>query len=351
MRTPKLRRAVGAMAALGVIIVAFLIFQSVPTSPTPLFRPLPTPNGYDDFLKAGQLLAGPQNELSNTNAETLRPLVEQNRTALGLVRAGLGRECQVPLEFSTNFLASHMNVLGDFKHLARLLVAEGVLAEADRNLGDAARTYLDLIRFGRAIAQGGLAIDTLVAEAIQALGVKNFCQISGRLNPAEISGVIEALEEIDRRSETFEQILLREQAYFRKTYGWWYATAPRVLTRIASLRTGVDQTRQTEQTVERTFLRRKARLRLLIVHLALQSYKAELACYPNKLSELIPKYLRALPKDPFGGEDLVYSPDSVAYRLYSLGPDLKDDGGKPASTRTSAPRKAGEIPQGDIILD
>ena len=51
--------------------------------------------------------------------------------------------------------------------------------------------------------------------------------------------------------------------------------------------------------------------------------------YPASLSELTPKYLDAPLMDPFDGQPLRYRKQDAGYVLYSIGPDLKDDGGKP----------------------
>jgi hypothetical protein len=59
--------------------------------------------------------------------------------------------------------------------------------------------------------------------------------------------------------------------------------------------------------------------------LALKAYKMEKGRLPERLDPLAPEYLDALPLDDFDGMPLRYSP---AKRLvYSVGKDLKDDGG------------------------
>lgn len=49
---------------------------------------------------------------------------------------------------------------------------------------------------------------------------------------------------------------------------------------------------------------------------------------PNSLGELTPKYLATAPQDPFDGQVLRYRKTATGYLLYSIGPDLQDDGGK-----------------------
>ena len=83
-----------------------------------------------------------------------------------------------------------------------------------------------------------------------------------------------------------------------------------------------------------------AHLRLLTVELALRFYRCEQGSGPGSLTLLVPKFLQRLPSDPFGGNPLAYRPAGTNWRLYSLGPDRVDDGGKPA----------GKIISGDYLI-
>lgn len=60
---------------------------------------------------------------------------------------------------------------------------------------------------------------------------------------------------------------------------------------------------------------------------ALSAYRTEQGGYPNKLSELAAKYIDKIPRDRYSGEPLIYRRKSGGYLLYSVGPNLKDDGG------------------------
>jgi hypothetical protein len=66
------------------------------------------------------------------------------------------------------------------------------------------------------------------------------------------------------------------------------------------------------------------------LHLAfvLAWYQHDNGRYPEKLDQLAPKYLRAIPSDVFSGKALIYKPSEKAYLLYSVGPNGKDDGGR-----------------------
>jgi hypothetical protein len=71
----------------------------------------------------------------------------------------------------------------------------------------------------------------------------------------------------------------------------------------------------------------KALQRIFQVSLALHMFWQERDRYPESLSVLVPQYLPAVPKDPFDGKPLRYRLDSNGFRLWSIGKDLKDNGG------------------------
>jgi hypothetical protein len=71
-----------------------------------------------------------------------------------------------------------------------------------------------------------------------------------------------------------------------------------------------------------------AYLRVAQTAVALERFRSVHAGYPESLSELTPNYLNAVPADPFDGQSLRYHKADKGYVLYSIGPDLNDDGGK-----------------------
>jgi len=65
-----------------------------------------------------------------------------------------------------------------------------------------------------------------------------------------------------------------------------------------------------------------AATRLLI---AMKAYKMEQGRLPETLEELVPEYIDAVPLDDFDGKPMRYNPGKRV--IYSVGEDLKDDGG------------------------
>lgn len=60
---------------------------------------------------------------------------------------------------------------------------------------------------------------------------------------------------------------------------------------------------------------------------AATAYRAKHGKYPEKLTDLAPAFLAQVPLDPFDGQPLRLRRGGEGFRLYSVGPDRKDDGG------------------------
>jgi hypothetical protein len=85
------------------------------------------------------------------------------------------------------------------------------------------------------------------------------------------------------------------------------------------------------------FRRKLAQTRSVAVLLAVERYRREKGAWPAKLSELAPKFISAVPLDPYDGKPLRYRrlPDGVV--VYALGPDGRDNGGDVDWTRRTPP--------------
>jgi len=63
--------------------------------------------------------------------------------------------------------------------------------------------------------------------------------------------------------------------------------------------------------------------------LAAARYRTEMGACPKTLEELTPKFITAIPSDPFDGKPLRMVTRDGAVIFYSIGSDMKDDGGAP----------------------
>lgn len=97
----------------------------------------------------------------------------------------------------------------------------------------------------------------------------------------------------------------------------------------------------------------------LLTTLALRAYRLEHGQYPPYLAQLVPRYLKAVPLDSFTppysyrSQTLQYRRTGQTYKLYSFGPDGRDNGGVPIQDR-NRPRDKGRYliewgSTGDIV--
>jgi hypothetical protein len=84
--------------------------------------------------------------------------------------------------------------------------------------------------------------------------------------------------------------------------------------------------------------------RLLLVSLALQAAIKDKGSAPQNLGALVPKYLQAVPRDPFApSAALRYALGGSGFSLYSVGPDGEDNGGAAIEGRGITMDSRGDI--------
>jgi hypothetical protein len=83
---------------------------------------------------------------------------------------------------------------------------------------------------------------------------------------------------------------------------------------------------------------------------AVAAYRAGEGKYPARAEDVVPKYLPQIPPDPFTGEPLKFATRAGGVVVYSVGPDLVDDGGRPMVYGSPGPNGEPPPPKGDISL-
>ena len=96
------------------------------------------------------------------------------------------------------------------------------------------------------------------------------------------------------------------------------------------------QQRPIYKSVTDRFVYQHCRLQLARLACALNRYKHANKSFPDGLEQLVPDFVPKLPHDPFTGSAFRYRKESeTSYVIYSVGPDLRDDGGKPGPGKGS----------------
>jgi hypothetical protein len=166
------------------------------------------------MLRAG----GAPPDFQTATREELQTYLEKNRDVLQLVRTGLAKQSRVTTEYSPAYMTTHMPELGWFK-VWPAFVAEGKLAELENRPGNAARIYLDAIRFAHESVRGGLHIDALVGLACEAIGITRLEALSTTLDAKQCREVLPTLEMIDANREPFAEVMKQEKIWGRRAFG------------------------------------------------------------------------------------------------------------------------------------
>ena len=309
----------------GAVLIFAAMLVGLLHQPKPPVVVLPNPNGYDDFIQAAQAVIL-NADYRSKDAAQLRESVEKNANALALVRSGLTKQCRVPVVYNEAYVTNLLNELAACKQLAFAFTAEGRLAEQTKRTNDALRIYLDLVKFGKECGRGGVLISKLVSLNCEALGTQELRRLSAGLSASDTQNLLEALTRIQSNEESLESWLEPEKVWSRTAYkNWRYALARWTMRRTM---------RAAEQKATDKYYLQQTELRLLRADLALRLYRLEKGAYPNRLEDLVPRYLDSVPIDPFSNQPLVYRPKTGSYLLYSVGPDRTDDAGVQSTSKS-----------------
>jgi hypothetical protein len=320
-----------------ILALGFLAKLVLFSGPLPVRGPRPDPNGYDDILKAAALETSDPSYYSSMDREQLAGLISTNSEPLRLLRLGLSRQCAVPIESHMTNLTLFATQLPGVKRLAQLLAAEGRLRQMEGHPADAALCYAQAIHLGNETGRGFI-IHRLVGVACEAMGYIPLSAILTNLTCADSLPVLAELANVASNRVTWEEVKVNEYAFMRHEL----AKNPNPITWVSGWWQG-------RQSIKASAMRHNAtvaHVSLLTLEMNLRCYRAEHGQPPATLDELVPRYLKTLPLDPFSGKPLIYRPQGTNWLLYSVGPDGVDDGGKPAARSTLR-----AISKGDILYN
>lgn len=305
--------------------------------------------------------------------------------ALARAHIGAGKARAVPPYLLEGDMLVNMSLphLAPSRALCRWLVCEGRLAEAEGRPQDAADAYLDGVALGNHLAQEPLTISNLVGMALDDYGLGALDALTLHDCPEDVlRRALGRLRALEPGRPDFGHVLDGEEAFgldLVRSYGklgedwnmaWRDAAGPvfgrsRTVRRItlgrtrrlyARIRTWDALTGRArwlaapglqaaiDAALRDWFTRLQAsraggvfglaqhfaisdlRWAATEVRIGLALYKSEHGRYPATLDEIKP-YLGDIPLDPYVEEPFQYRLDGDDYVFYSVGPDLKDNGG------------------------
>jgi hypothetical protein len=318
-------------------------------------------------------------------------IVQANSLALNTLRQGFSCEYLNPPCRSFNAMFPHF---ARDRELARLLVLESQVKAGHGDWGGAMDSCIDALRMGQDLPRGGSLISALVGVAMQSIGRKSAWKLVDKLDAGDSRSAVLRMEGIMARQVSFADTMQEEKwstqagmiEMFQQPRWRLYVfsgrgSTPSTLDRIVETARSVTWNKRRSLRCYSSFMDEcikngrlpyaaapkpgpsvpnepiceilcpvydKARITatkaetqnaLLTITLALHAYRLEHGQYPAALADLKSSYLKKIPEDPFALKGPPkYKLLGRKYALYSVGPDSKDDGGKPIYDKSQAPR-------------
>ncbi len=289
-RAGKVLLTIGLVVLIGAAIYVRNITKPRATPPPPL----PVPNAYDAFLKSASAvpdLMPNQGKFDEASLEALKAYVQEHLKTIEEVRGGLGKPARVPLIYNSD-LTKAMDRVQNLRRLSRLVQANAVLAARENRHDDAARLYVDLVRLGPMIGQGGLWIDVLVGVAVESIGQAGLQKEVPHIGKERLRESLAALRETSNGRETFAEVKNTE-AY------WSEHTMPFHILLMLRMNAGYERlVEPTNQAGNKAILRASSGNQQLQLRIARQLYKLDQGDEPEQDSRLVPDYLPELPPNP-----------------------------------------------------
>ena len=319
--------------------------------------------------------------------------VRENQDALAILRSGFA------YQYSNKTSRSFNDLFPEYAQLratARLLALEGQVKRARGDYSGAVNSELDSIEMGVMMSRNGVLIADLVGIACEAIGRKGLWDDYKHLDAAQSLAALRRLEKIEARRFPFADVMEEEkrlgqagllEAFRSPESVAADAVTPRSETDSGEPSTGRDlawkislnligkrvifenYTRYMNQFIQNGRQSYGLHLpppplpsdplnqlllpvydnartgqagaetqnRLLAVSLALRAYQKSRGAFPPSLDAIRANVPAIRLTDPFAAQgNLRYRRDGARYVLYSVGPDGRDDGGKPIYDKTKA---------------
>lgn len=318
--------AVAAITGLALVVMAYWVMLPIP----PPTIELPNPNGYEEVLQVARAMnwsAIPSQDWDTASVGACRQFVIDNAVSMSKLRDALQKDSKVPFAWDGNFVAKSLPDIQFQREVARAVAAEARLAALEGRAGDAADSYITMLRLGNS-AGNGLMMNDLVGMAIGGMGLQGAASILPQLDAAELARLRREMDCAAAEHDSAAEVLERERVFTQCSGGWPYRIWLWVQgTSIEPALTAFVSTRE----------RYDALLKLILAEAAVRQYLLERGEPPESLEVLVPEYLARVPADPNGDGPLKYRRTDNGYLLYSVGINGRDDGGVRATATPGTP--------------
>lgn len=309
--------------------------------------------------------------------QTAKEYLAKNEKALELARAAAAlKSSRYPIDLTSGPGGIDINPLERVRHVARLFWLEGLVRAQENNTTGAVESYSVAYAVGRSLSAEPLLIAQMVAVAIEGQTARDICialsstpfsasdldklaalvsqspgiEHYGRAIAGE--GVFAFFDPADTNPFSKPTLIFDRSAHAANVlslYDASLADLPDAIARIEALEHtpwGGGPFSTLSVTLLPGFVRafdsvaRASIYRdLLLVTFAIEKYRLETNVLPENLAALAPKYLPAIPHDPYGDREYLYQREEKGYAVYSLGPDRSDGNG--GNVREGKPPRPG----------
>lgn len=286
-----LRKLWQVAIAVAVIILAFRLVNWGVRHGGAL-PPVPTPNGYERLIAAARAVSPPAGDLADLKEAQLRQSAEQNRTTLQEARKAIQLPSAVPLEATPGWEDRHAADLKQFKRLALQFGIEGRTFMLDGRTNEAVACQIDILRLAHTLRRGGILVDGINGLILETVAVASLQSLLPQLPADTCRQTAQALEGLESQRESPARLLETERQWAIRRFG----LIARIGSGLGVKKQGADFLRRDQESSNRA--------RRLLLRLATRAYTLETGKTPTKPAELVPGYLKTVPKDAATGAEM-----------------------------------------------
>ncbi|MFM8469173.1 MAG: hypothetical protein ACKODH_04280 [Limisphaerales bacterium] len=264
---------------------------------------LPPDNGFEDFLAAGRIIA-PTPGMPRSVLSGIRPFVSDptNAEAMQLLQRGLKKTSRVPL-----YAMAQDPAMANEYFRGALALGKGLRIEVLyqwqtlHNTNEARRLLVDLFRFGHEAYRGGLFGHARESSSIEEDVSAWLTSLLPEADAAACRQVVQVFAELDQKADSPARMWQRDLVFKGRTNVWQIVVPDGIYHSVRP-----DFKKQKEEFMKFTTSAARVRKRSLVEHAA-KLCELETGKRPSGFRDLVPQYLKAVPKDPETGRDLSYA--------------------------------------------
>jgi hypothetical protein len=316
------RRAMVARVSLALILLVVLtplltLFYRLLTPPSLAEAPpLPSPNGFDDFVSAGNMV--PPVLVNAVRAPTSRHAFKQVfidlQPAADLVARGLQKDSLVPLEDLDRWGGVKNETAQAVDRAGSALYLRGEYLRRYGTIDQYLAELLALMKLEQEAGRGSIWMLSQFSNW-QPVATSRLRSEIHRLDASQLRELGARLRELDSSREPFDQRAERQLLYDQNAV--WTRRLNIILNRWSGKAPFAS-----ERTIDQW---RVSHLRLFIADVAAQTFWLDHGRPADSWQELVPEYLPAIPRDAIVDAPLRYRRQGSRYVIYSISLDDIDE--------------------------